>query len=718
LENVSHNNNAIQDNSEYQLKDINHPDDEIDIGELVSSLWRYKWSIVFFTIISTIISYYYSSTIQPIYTASAEVILKEEERPIDFGSFPVSALGAKNAIITEIEVAKSRTILETVVNRLGLTNDPEFNESLIERDPGFLEKRGYWPIVVRSFVPPDISIGKRPEKAAPVPAQILRRAVDALERKVSVANVRDTTILQITVSSWSAVKSAEIANAVSAEYLNARVQVKIDAQEFASQFIGDRVVEMREEVEFAEAEAQNFRSENAIVEEDNSEVLRFEATQNRVASIVSREENLRSRLTQFDNAIASGTRISEAARLLDDRRINILLSSGYTSSTENTIRKTVERLRSDVALVSQRRAALEDSLEVLERSLRDDAGKLVRYRQLVREAEATKLLFETFLARQKETAAQQGLIKPDARILTFAEPPYGRSRPRTSRIMGIGALLGLILGSLVALARRISENTFVTSEGLESETNLVVFGAIPNVSNLSRRSNILRYVLKKPNSMIAEAVRDLRTSIILSNVDKPPKVVLVTSSIPEEGKSITTILLGLTTAQMDRRSLVIDADLRRNTLHNTLKLNNEVGIISVLRGITPLSEAIHRDVHPNLDVLVVESHKGNAADLLSSNSFQEILRQAREEYDMIFLDAPPILAVTDARILAKYSDALIYVVRWNNTPKELVKKGIRTLNSSGIRVSGLVFGRIERNFGKNNYYYNKKYQKSIGRYYK
>ena len=224
---------------------------------------------------------------------------------------------------------------------------------------------------------------------------------------------------------------------------------------------------------------------------------------------------------------------------------------------------------------------------------------------------------------------------------------------------------------------------------------------------------------------MAESIRNLRTSILLANVDSPPKVVVFTSSVPEEGKSLTTLLLGMVAAQMGKRVILIDADIRRRTLHRSLQIKSSPGLLSLLNGSVRKQDAIKVDEKSNLHALPIERTRASAPDLLASEAFSKMIDDFRQDYDLILIDAPPVLPVSDARILAKLSDALVFVVKWNDTPRDIVRHGLSSLTNIGVHISGLVLTQVDRekqrkygygylgNYGYGSY----KYYKKADRYY-
>ena len=231
---------------------------------------------------------------------------------------------------------------------------------------------------------------------------------------------------------------------------------------------------------------------------------------------------------------------------------------------------------------------------------------------------------------------------------------------------------------------------------LEERTGMGVLASLPLVGRKWRRGKVLSYVLEKPNCALAEAIRNMRTALLLSNIDQPPQTVMVTSSVPSEGKSTSCILLAHMSAQVGKSAIIVECDIRRPTLHKTFGIEEEHDIISVLEGAVSLEEAIWHDEASGLSVLPAIHSTPQAADILSSKLFGAMIEDLRKRYDLILLDTPPVLLVSDASVVGQYADATIYTVRWDHTPRDAVMQGLKRLRDLGVRVSGTVVTLIDQ----------------------
>ena len=258
--------------------------------------------------------------------------------------------------------------------------------------------------------------------------------------------------------------------------------------------------------------------------------------------------------------------------------------------------------------------------------------------------------------------------------------------------------------------------TFRSTEEPASRTGQAVIGTIP-IAPVSGRRALLRYLIDKPTSSVAEAIRNLRTSVLLANVDKPPQVIMVKSALPGEGKSTCCIALAQISKALGKRVLLVECDLRRRTFRNYFDLPERGGLLSVLSGAKSFEDVVYLDEASGLHILPGEESSVNAADIFASQRFADFIAEMRQQFDFIFIDTPPVLAVPDARVVAKNSDAVIFCVRWNKTARETVVEGLRFFAQVNVKVAGLVLSQVNVNKMARYGYSNYGYYKEAAKYY-
>jgi capsular exopolysaccharide synthesis family protein len=387
----------------------------------------------------------------------------------------------------------------------------------------------------------------------------------------------------------------------------------------------------------------------------------------------------------------------------------------------NEARIIVAALGENLRAVEAREASLTGELERLEARALEQSRAEMRLARLEREADASRAIYESFLNRMKEAGEQASLQTSDARFLTRATPPESANMGTRLWIVLLGALGGIAASiGLVFLLEHLS-NTFRVPSDVEAETGLPLLAAIPHAGRRKKPKDLIAYVLRKPNSALAESVRNLRTSIFFSNIDRPPKVVMFSSSLPMEGKTTTAMLAAIASRQMGRSAVIIDCDLRRQTLSSIFPTDVErPGLFAVLEGTASLDDAVYKEPETGLHVLVPgranEGH-GNPADILASQRFQKLINELRARYDLVILDTPPTLVVTDARIVAQFADAVVYLVRWDHTRKGAVVEGLRELASVNANIAGVALSLVSEaraaSFANSDYLYKQSYRNYV-----
>lgn len=665
--------------------------DVIDLGAVFGTLWRGKWLIAFVTIIAILLGGYYAYAVAvPQYRSTAVVILEtNQDQIVDLQSVVGGLTGDTSEVNSEVEVLLARSLMGKVVDRLELVNDPEFNRAL--REQSFTDRLQDQVKDILGIEETVVTLS--PDEAA----QRTRDAViTSLLSAVNVRNVPLSLVFQITVETENAKKSALIADTLVELYILNQIEVKFEATEQATIWLSERVAELQTTLENAEAEVSEFSATTELVSVDGLRALerQIKEMRDRIQAAAVAREATSAELSALEGASTRALR----AELADDAQLTRFLPRVENDETIATAFDTrfalvLQRAQLDLTRADQQLAALRTSEVDLSEQASRQSEDLIALQQMSREAEATRVLYEYFLNRLNETSAQQGIQQADSRILSNAVVPIEPSEPRKPLILAISAVLGLMLGAGLVLLREMRSNSFRTAQDLERATGYTVLGQIPAMPSRSRK-RVLKYLSDKPTSATAEAIRNLRTSLMLSNADNPPQVIISTSSVPGEGKTTNSIALVHNLLGLGRKVLLIEGDIRRRTLNEYFKDMPAKGIVSVLSGEQTLAQAVHRTPNFGADILGGEQTNTNAADVFASEAFKDLMAQARATYDTIIIDTPPVLVVPDARIIAEQADAVIFTVFWDKTSKAQVEESMRLFHNSGQRITGLVLSQI------------------------
>ena len=682
-------------------------DDEIDLMELFRALWRGKWLIMLISVVALFAGGYYAFGVaEPQYRSSATLTVEmRTNQVVDIESVISGASTETAALNTEIEIILSRRVLGKVVDELSLSEDPEFNPAL--RTPSALSQ-------VVGSVKGLISSGEATETAGSSETKSPRDlTIDALRRALSASVQRDTYVFTISATTGDARKSARIVNTLAEQYIEDQIAVKFEATEQAAEWLSTRVTELEENLREREDVLTQARAETDLISAEALEGLNLQAKdlRERLAEMRERAATAQNEVDLLRDLRASDDRAAlvEETNDLELRRLLEAIRSG-DDDAEAMFDQRVDTLVANAEDVYDRLRGQVEALAASYRNLQDRIDRqsqdLVRIEQMAREVEATRTLYETFLTRLKETNIQRGLQRADSRVLSEAILG-GQIAPRTPRILALSLILGAMGGAAIVLLRQFMHNTFRTASDLEAATGLPVLGQIPRMP-IKARKDLISYLRDKPTSASAEAIRNLRTSLLLSDIDNPPKVIMSTSALPREGKTTQAISLAQNLAGLNKKVLLIQGDIRRRTLAQYFDHVPKDGILTALSGEVPLNEVVFHDDQLGADVLMGEKSHANPADLFSSDRFSAFLDRAREAYDFVIIDTPPVLVVSDARVIGQHVDAILLSVAWAHTQRGQVIAALREFESVNLRVTGIALGQIDPK-GMRRYGYGGKY---------
>lgn len=684
-------------------------DDEIDLGAFVATLWRGKGWIGFLCVLSLCVGGFYALYIAtPIYTTMSSVALESrQEQIVDIESVMTGLSGDQITINTEVEVLRSRRLIRKLVADLDLVSDPEFNPQLREK-PLFSVGR------IRRLLREAVS-GTPVAEPIATDAAIENAVISAVLGNITVSNVRQSYVFNIAVATQDAMKSADIANRLAELYVADQIALKFEKTAEATAWLTARVADLQIELEESEGRLKSFSSNTDLISPEgliglNRQLKDLRDRQSVLQETVTLHIERLSLLTAAD---ATGN-VKQMAEAAQDPTLDRLAASSSEQAFRDGFNAMLQRAQMAHDRTGAQLAALDQSIFEITQNIATQSDELVALQQLQREAEASGLIYEFFLSRLKETSVQQGLQQAESRILSYAVVPNAPSAPRVALILVLSLVFGVSVGAALVLLRELRQNTFRTADSLEGKTGFPVIGQIPLIPARNRKKT-LGYLLDKPNSQAAEAVRSLRTSLLLANLDNPPRVIMSTSSVPAEGKTTNSIALAMNLAGLGEKVLLIEGDIRRRVMNTYFDIPDKPGFLSVMLGNTLLEDALTPLPDLNIDVLFGEKSQTNAADIFSSNRFGDFLRSLREHYDYVIIDTPPVLAVADARIIAQWVDTTLYTVRWDRTSHRDVLEGLRALQQVQIKLAGLVLGQISMR-GMQRYGYGKG-SDSYGNYY-
>ncbi|KJS08348.1 MAG: hypothetical protein VR73_05875 [Gammaproteobacteria bacterium BRH_c0] len=700
---------------------------QLDIRQMLMSVYRHKWPILALSVLAAIIAFLYASSLVPIYQAKGTLLIESEDANI-VSIQDVYSTGYRGYEyrLTQHELLKSRNLAERVVRKLELHKDPRFvaPQQKAEKDSGWRD----W--IDFSFLKPAGQEAKQQKVAEPTPeeleAQQVGRVAATISSGITVTQLNDSQIFSITYRSHDPEFAAKVVNTLADQYIESYLDARLGATQRASEWLTDRLAGLKESLIQAEQRLQAFTEQEKLVDMEGISTLGAqqiadltkaynEAREKRITA-----QNIRQEVERLGRAstaqyltvpaVQRHELISSLRQMQADaqRKVNelgrrygvkhprmIAANSELTSIQDDLsleVSKVIAGIDTEYQLALRTEQTLSDQLEVAKADYREVNRKDFALKELQREVDTNRQLYDLFFTRMKETTQAGQFEKANARVIDAAQVPTGPVSPNKRMIVLAGLFGGLVLGMAVAVLQGVLDNTIKVPEDVAVKLNASLLGTLP-LQKEDKDGHFVSY-WENQQSNYAEAVRTIRTAVVLSGLDKPHKIIVITSSLPAEGKSAISLNLGAAFAQMER-TLVVGADLRRPTLAAKCGLHHKhPGLSNYVAGDMKLDECITQFGEQGLFVMPAGLIPTNPLELLSSKKFRATLEELGEHFDRIIIDSAPVHAVSDALILATYADTLVYVVGADSTSATIVKRGLQRIKATNTSVAGVILNRF------------------------
>ena len=560
-------------------------------------------------------------------------------------------------------------------------------------------------------------------------------------------------VLEINFSSEEPHKAARIANVVAEAYIVSQLETKFEAGERATDWLRERVEEMRGKLVGAEQRIVDLKNARGIASEGRvdpiqqqigeingqlaqaqAERAEAEARFNQVQSLLRSSGGigaaanvltspLMADLRQQETALTRKT--SELATIYGPRHPQMVNLKAELGSVRGKMVEEVERivqdLSNEVDVARARETELRRNLAGLEARVRGQESSSVELRDLEREAASARQIYESFLQRLREVSETQGLQQADAIVLSPADVPVDPAWPNKKLVVLLAFAGGLVVGCILAFVveRWDSDFGFRSAEEVQSSLGTRALALVPDLTRRETRDMTAEeYILKKPQSAFAESLQRIRTSIFLADRERTTRTVLITSSVPIEGKSLISASLARQSARSGLNTLLIDADLRRPRLHEVMRVSNTNGLADILYGDLSINEAVRTDEKSGLQFIPAGMAPVSPPDLFRSERMRILLDMAAAKFDLVIIDSPPVGAVSDSLILAPQVDKTVYVVRWEQTPRNVAQAGIQQVIEAGGDLAGVALSRVDiKKHSRYGYSDSGTYSGYYGRYY-
>ncbi|MDD5712039.1 MAG: polysaccharide biosynthesis tyrosine autokinase [Smithellaceae bacterium] len=718
-------------------------DKQINLEDYLRVVIKHRWTILTVFAVVFISVLIYSFTVTPIYRASTRLLV-ERSNPVLFGQEVLTAdVFSQDYYQTQYKIIESRALAREVINRLHLDQNEEF----VPKRKGSLlggiasSIKGVIAAVGGLFNSGETV--SRPPKIIYEPDSPL---VTSFSNRIAVTPIRNTRLVDVSFEAKNPFLAAKIANTIARAYIDLSLETKLKGIQETVLWLDDQVAREKGKVAATEQALLRYKEQHGIITDFSTDVesitaqklaalnaqvidasaKRVEAeTRYRQASeLLKNPDTLDSVPAAMSSEIISEIkklevdayrRMSELSDRYGARHPQIISIQHEIDSLEGRktkeVRRIIDSLNNEYQVALAREQSLRGELNRQKAEALNLNQKAIDYSVLKREADTTKEMYDLLIKRFKETSVAEDIKMANIRIVDFAEIPKSPVKPKKAQNILLAVIVGLSLGVGLAFFIEYIDNTIKIPDDIKQHLPDVPYlGPVPAISSsnadnpdVERRPEDDLITVASPKSTASESYRGIRTGILFSSADTSPQLLLVTSAGPHEGKTITAANLAVTMAQAGSRVLVIDCDMRRPRLHKVFSENRDKGMSNILVGACNLEDAVMKTTIPNIDIITSGPIPPNPSEILGSHRMTDFLSKARETYERIIIDSPPITAVTDAAVLSQYVDGVVLVIRSGETHREVIKNGIAQLRSVNAHILGAVLNGVE--MGSDSYYY-------------
>ena len=717
-------------------------EDIIDLSHYFRVVNQSKWRILSLALVITFLVALIVLSLTPIYKATSSLLIESEETNI-VSIEQVYGLDAskKEYFETQYEILKSRYIAEKVVNKLALDSHPIFIEKLDESNSSAFDGIKTTLKSILTFLPQKEREPLSEDEQAQLRTELL---ITLFSENLTISPVPNTQVVKIAYTSESPKLAAEIANTVAEVYIESYLEAKFDMTSKATSWLNDSLAGLRNKLEVSEKKLAEFYQREQLVDLDGVVGLASEELQGLSEQLLQAENRLKQSEIIFEQVqnfngdpaelaampavqnhpsiqnvkeaeLKAQSNVSELSKVYGPKHLKMISAQAELASVMQTLENQVASLISGITNEYRQAQSQVNRLRVAVASAKEEYRKLStlesKRRVLQREVDTNQQLYDSFFTRLQETSEVEGFESANARVLDRATLPVEPFKPKKSLILIATLVMSTGFGIFIALVLDFLNSGIRSVDDVERRLGQRMMGLIPWQPHKKNNDLPLREFFDTSNHVFSEAIRTLRTSIQLLDMSGDKKVIMVTSSVPKEGKTTVSINLAFAMGQIGK-TLLIDTDLRKPAIAKRFGMPGfQPGIANLVSGTHSLDECLCNDVASNIDVITAGSATPNPQELLMNDNFKKVIKQLREQYEHIIIDTAPIQAVSDAIIVSESADMLFHVVKADATNEKIVSSGLERFMRVGKRIDGVILNQVDVKKAGNGYAYTGYYDK-------
>ncbi len=682
---------------------------------------RHLTKIIALSAVATLIAVLVVMSMTPIYRATTTLLIEAEEAKI-LSIEEVYGLGGQSSeyLQTQFEILKSRELAKRVALKLNLIKNSEFNP--------------YHPANKKSFSIKEYFFG---EGEAPTDTDILAATINRFWQAVSIDPLRKTQLVKISVESRDPELARVASDAMATAYIQSQLEARVGLTQQAAAWLSERLGGLKERLEDSEHKLQNYREANDIIDvagvdtlvskqldeitkrlvDASSKRLEAETVYRQLNSLADRSYNSLSSFPVIlsnplvvklrENETNAELKVSELSKRYGVKHPKMIAAQSDLDAVRDSVATQMKRIATGIekeySSAKIKEAALEKALADKIKDVRNLNRTEFALNEYTREVTANRTMYETFFNRIRETTETGDLQTANARISDPAVLPNVPVKPNKKLVVALALMVSLMFGVGLAFLLDALDATLKNAEDIDRKLGVPLLGMLPMIekSVLEKlgleEGRLVRAFSDDSLHGFSESVRTLRTSLTLAGLEHSSKVVLLTSSVPGEGKTTTSANLAEAYGQMEK-TLLIDADMRRPTMAKKLGLpHNSKGLSNAVAYPDTLEECIHHMEELNIDVIPSGPIPPNPLELLSSRNFEQLLDTLRGRYQRIIIDSAPMRLVSDALYLSTLVDGVVYVVKADATKDKWVKGSLTKLDESNARIFGVLLNQLDVN---------------------